>query len=388
MAVVSMNVPEKILLVLRRSDWGKQEGFRQAFIVDPSNRDNLNRAREWAREYRYEIFDQRTELAGEEVYIDNKDFKLTLLECASTSSQGGKLSFWNCLIEKDNIKAIIGIEQNNLLSMLKQSHLVNGTVQESLSLVKTAGTGGVVHQGMSEWQNSKQVLSKSKGPIKKTTKWELGKSYATLTLENLYMCDLYCWFEVTERAVKERNTNSGYLSRGEVNVKHYNIKMLDKPIKTHLLANADESSSISKLIGENNITTLSKLFNTLTLKINDPTEKARGYDLCTYAPQFEYNNSLFEKLPSREHGRISLATDNYFEELEEYIRVSTAKHMKMCSKETYMSVKNFINYFGYSIYPNTKPLITEEDKQYAISKLSRTVSVDFGDGNELIGTRQ
>ena len=127
---------DKIKLVCR--DVAKYEEGRgrncsteiyQAYLVDPANKKQLDSALYWANwteygpsfkneatgrwEYKYEVKHEPVVFD-----FDNNGFSFELLDCAGGSSQGGKLSFWNCLVSKDNYKFKIGEIQLSLMSFL------------------------------------------------------------------------------------------------------------------------------------------------------------------------------------------------------------------------------------------------------------------------------
>ena len=76
----------------------------QGFIVDTKNKKQLETAIRWGTitKYHYEDVDGKrtctgsTNIPPEQYTYDNKGFTLELSEAAEQSSQGGKLSFWNC----------------------------------------------------------------------------------------------------------------------------------------------------------------------------------------------------------------------------------------------------------------------------------------------------
>lgn len=92
--------------------------FGQGYVVDPDNKKQLETAMRWA--------EKSSDKAPEVIRTANKDFELSLYDCAGHSSCGGKLSFWNCKIEKDGKYYIIGINTDSLLSLMKHSTFVNG----------------------------------------------------------------------------------------------------------------------------------------------------------------------------------------------------------------------------------------------------------------------
>ena len=99
-------------------------GRRQGYIVDPKSKSQLESAMNWARfahyEYNKELGKSELITTHEGVVHEfvNEDFTIELLDSAEGSSQGGKLSFWNCKISKDDKVWEIGINADLLLKAL------------------------------------------------------------------------------------------------------------------------------------------------------------------------------------------------------------------------------------------------------------------------------
>ena len=102
MSYVPWRLFDKVIIVVN--------SFGQGYVVDPDNKKQLETAMKWAEKH--------SDKAPEVIRTANKDFELTLYDCAGHNSQGGKLSFWNCKIEKDEKSYIIGVNTNFLLSLM------------------------------------------------------------------------------------------------------------------------------------------------------------------------------------------------------------------------------------------------------------------------------
>ena len=94
--------------------------YYQAYLVDPTSKSQLASARQWAKwiEYAPWVRDENGNWVRDDYEIihepvefefENSGFTLELLDCAGGSSKGGKLSFWNCLVKKDDKTFKIGI---------------------------------------------------------------------------------------------------------------------------------------------------------------------------------------------------------------------------------------------------------------------------------------
>lgn len=183
----------------------KETGESQGFIVDSTNKKQLDTARKWGAvtHYNYENVDGKLQCTGsyditpEEYTYDNKDFTLELSESAEGSSQGGKLSFWNCWITaSDGKRFLIGIAADLLLDVLKSTTVINGVVQEKLMFARCKGGVGMLCETMDSYKDALKDESARKNKSKgKTSKHKIGYVYETLTQKNLYAGDVYRWYE-------------------------------------------------------------------------------------------------------------------------------------------------------------------------------------------------
>ena len=137
---------EKVILVSKNV----QEDYLPTYVAKFDNKQQLENAIDWSTYYDYGEYDEITKSYPNKKVIeplintfDNKGFKLSLLECANNSSQGGKLSFWNCIVEKDNRKFKIGINTTLLLDLFKESTFVNGVCQQPVCFVNRNGQTGM-----------------------------------------------------------------------------------------------------------------------------------------------------------------------------------------------------------------------------------------------------
>ena len=200
---------DKIILV-SRPERGYGDGkwttlnSKQAYVVDPNNSEMLKSARYWAEITVCGDYDEETKtypnkqvIKGEEFELDNKDFTLELLDSAEESSQGGKLSFWNCLIHTPVGDFKIGISADLLLSVLKFCDFKKGICQQKLCFARKKGQVGLLNEDMPEYKQALEDMQKKKN-IKKgaTKKWELGKVYGSLTLADAHLAKFYQWCEV------------------------------------------------------------------------------------------------------------------------------------------------------------------------------------------------
>ncbi len=204
-------VPEKIIIVSKvHRVWDRKLGRYtndeeyQGYVVDPGNKDQLETALRWAEwtenhgEYNIEThrYEEQIEHVGEIHEFVNEGFTLALLESADGSSQGGKLSFWNCKISKDDKEFIIGIASDYLLEILLHNDFKNGVCQSTLSFARCKSGVGMMNKSMPSYQQFLQDEALRNSMKKgKTKKREPGHLYSTLTGGNVYFSTFYKWYE-------------------------------------------------------------------------------------------------------------------------------------------------------------------------------------------------
>ena len=128
---------------------------------------------------------------------ENKDFKLAINMSAGGSSQGGKLSFWMCKITKTLedgtvIEGNIGINQEELKDLLKESTFVKGVCQEPVAFYRIRGNVGICTMTGEKYKQAlrDKVEDETLKKAKKTTKWELGRVYKTKTMSSIWIGDV------------------------------------------------------------------------------------------------------------------------------------------------------------------------------------------------------
>lgn len=202
-------VPENIIIVSKDARIWKNgsyvsDGTPQGYVVDPSNKSMLASAMSWAEwtEYRGDYnketcrYSEQIDHVGEAHEFVNKDFTLTLLDSANGSSQGGKLSFWNCKVSKDGKDFIIGIASDYLLEILLHNDFKSGVCQATLSFARCKGGVGMMNKAMPSYQqflqDEQHRATMKKGKTKKRVP---GHLYSTLTGGDVYFTTFYRWYE-------------------------------------------------------------------------------------------------------------------------------------------------------------------------------------------------
>lgn len=156
--------------------------YPKAYIVDSSNKNQMNAAIRWATEHTKDI-------SPLVINTDNEDFKFSLATAAFGSNQGGKVSFWMCLVSKNDIKPfVVGINSDLLLTFLLNSTFVRGVCNKKVFFARQNGQLGVLHKDMDEYKELlKDIETKIEINKHKTTKWKIGYSYNTLTQSDVLL---------------------------------------------------------------------------------------------------------------------------------------------------------------------------------------------------------
>lgn len=193
--------------IIARYDW---EGHKctpifsdryQGYVVDPANKSMLKSALEWGKQSRSVYtpegtFSHSEVIEPEQFEFENKDWTLELLRVAEGSSQGGKLSFWNCKLTKDGQTFEIGINADLLLDVLKSHTFVNGKCEGPLMFARCKGGVGLLSEDMEEYKQALADMQKKQDiKTKKTSKHIIGHAYTALHEVQAYVGDLWYWYE-------------------------------------------------------------------------------------------------------------------------------------------------------------------------------------------------
>jgi hypothetical protein len=157
------------------------------YVSDENNKNTLATGKNWASKYNYKDQDKVVE-----IHTENKGFKFSLDSSAEGSSCGGKLSFWMCRIDKDDIHGRIGINQEELNQLFKESTFINGVCQQEVCFYRLNGKVGVCVVGGERYKEFHQKNDKDNelSKAKKTSKWELGRVYESKTIKQVWVGDV------------------------------------------------------------------------------------------------------------------------------------------------------------------------------------------------------
>jgi hypothetical protein len=193
------------------------------YIVESGDKEALVKAKDWAREREYN-YEKReyTQVYEPQVHtFDNEGFTAKILDSAGGSSQGGRLSFWRCEIEKDGVKFTIGVNDGILADLIKSSDISNGAIKQKVMFARQSGQPGLIHEGMESYKEAVADMEQKAAmkAAKKTSKWEIGGVYKTLTQESI------CIGEVWD-TMEEYKENSGWS-----NWQNTRVRKRETPVK-------------------------------------------------------------------------------------------------------------------------------------------------------------
>lgn len=345
---------DKIMLICRdMSEHEESHGYNkykscyQAYLVDPSNKKQLESARYWAKWTEYGpghrdeetgkwVRDYEIEHPPVEFEFDNNGFELELQDCAGGSSQGGKLSFWNCVVTKDNNKFVIGINSDMLLDLLKNATFINGKCQSPLIFITQKGKVGLTVEGSETYQQCiKDRDLKKDLKAKAVTKFSFGDKISTATINEVYLGTLTQYYTFkTDFDRYERYSN-------RINYSRCVLTKLAKPIEYHLTEdNWPKFEKLSEIIA---YYTDKRDYYSL---INFPDKKEKcakravSGKLELDCSEEDFYRSLIEKI--YDYDRFTEACVNSYH----------------CSNDPDKILHNFLstNFFGF----NTKPFELDE----------------------------
>ena len=209
--------------VCSQQSWRSKETF-DGYIFEADDGKARKTAEDWATSYenRHDN-DKETIVHAPNVHIfDNRGFTVTILDSAGGSSQGGRLSFWTCKVEKDGVTFIVGVNDAILADLIRHSDIKNGTVQQKVMFARRGGQPGFIHKDMEAYQEAMADMKKKAEmkTAKKTSKWEIGGVYSTLTQKSICIGEMWDYYEE-----KEIQDNHSYYGKRTTLVKR------DKPVK-------------------------------------------------------------------------------------------------------------------------------------------------------------
>lgn len=353
-------VPSKIVLVVKNNESTGRCNVPQGYLVIPNNDKQLASAREWGYCYEQDKLGNTRKVEPFEYYLDNKDFKVTIVEEAGSSSQGGKLSFWNCLVEQGEVKAKIGIDQTSLLELIKGSTIVNGQITAGCSLFKSS-TAGAIHPGMDNWGGYEDGENKAK----KTTKYKLGHIYESKTQSGVYLGEIWVWGTINA----SWESGIGRVSK---------IDILDKPISRHIVLELGFNGLDSK-VTNGEIKSVGDIYKDSIELAN--TKRMDINNLSYLSILGSYWCGEYDKLPARYESDTTIEADNAADELTSYIKYFRDKALQNNKEE--LDNDEILNFILTTAKGNELEL-SESDIEKILAKVTVNTTITFN-GKDYIG---
>lgn len=253
---------DKIMLVCRDLHtyddgvgWNTFKKKYQAYLVDPANKKQLETARHWAKWTEYGGYHKNEETGlweyehviqhePVEFEFDNSGFTFELLDCAGGSSQGGKLSFWNCMVTKDGTEFVIGINSDMLLELLKDATFINGKCQSPLMFITLKGKVGMTVKDSEIYKQCiKDAEIKTSMKSTQTSKFSFGDIVSTPTLKEVYLGTITQYYKFDDGG-----DDSWRYSARELDLRKCTITKLAKPITYHLFEGYYVEPTLSAIV--------------------------------------------------------------------------------------------------------------------------------------------
>lgn len=184
-----IKIPEEIIIVEKYN--------KQGYVVLPGG--NLDSALSWAKHTEDKWVDGKWTIVAEHTGVvhtyKNGGFNISLYDSANGSSQGGKLSFWNCTIHApDGKDFIIGINSDLLFKLMMNSTIINGDVQNKIWLGKEKNNTGVYFEHMEDFKQArKEDVIRS---AEKSSKYEPMDIVASLEDKEVYLGKFSKYFQI------------------------------------------------------------------------------------------------------------------------------------------------------------------------------------------------
>lgn len=212
MAYKNWKLMEKLDVAIRNPESDSRYDFT-GYIVEHGDKEALKKAEDWARitPYDRDKGGYQDPIEPTVHSFDNNGFTATILDSAGGSSQGGRLSFWRCEVEKDGVKFTIGVNDAILADLIKNSDISNGKIKQKLMFARKGGQPGLIHEKMEAYADATADM-KHKADMKKakkTNKWEIGGVYSSITQTDICIGEVFDTMEEYQEQIQ----NSWYNDR-------------------------------------------------------------------------------------------------------------------------------------------------------------------------------
>ena len=178
----NVNIPETITLVLKKTRWCT---IPQAYIaIDKSS---LESGLRWAENRDY---------PSESITIKNGSIKSIVIEdSACGSSQGGKLSFWTCVLTlPDDRECSIGINADNLCEFIKANTFINGKCEVNIYLGRQNSQQAVFTENMESYKEG--IDKRQLKTVKQSSNYSIGDIVQSMTQNQVYIGKIYQYLDL------------------------------------------------------------------------------------------------------------------------------------------------------------------------------------------------
>lgn len=331
-----INLPENVIIV--------ENKYGQGYVVSEGS--SLDNARNWA---------ERSDWKPKEYKYKNGTFTLRITNAAGHSSQGGKLSFWNCQIRTEDEKEfLIGIASDCLAELIINNTLINGKCQNKIYFAKCGNSTWAITENMPSYKTA--LEDKKIKETKTTTKYEPGDLVGSLTCTELYLGEIYEYI-----SVYQLNRYDRYFKHFEVNNRAYDklIVINNKPKKFYWLVNVYDT--------DKDFNNKPVFFHTYYLSKNKPKRRIVKKN---YASKDYINNALEESIKYTANRSSEIfGGDNPVPEIDVYLRqfvnvYSRKENLPQPNKESIQELLTkyrSIDPENYTIRHNCSYVIYERD---------------------------
>lgn len=208
----------------------------KGYVVEPNNESMLFSAMSWATHFEYEMDEngkyvtyidahgntcrKNTKIEGKQFTYTNGQFELYIYNSAEGSSQGGKLSFWNCkIVTPDNKEFIIGINSKSICELLLNNTFTNGKCLSKVYLGRTDSNVCAYTENLESFKQAKMYEDNRK--LSKTSKYKPGDLVGTITQQYVYLGEFKTY-------IKDEYSSFGWNNR------KYTVTISKTPIKYHI----------------------------------------------------------------------------------------------------------------------------------------------------------
>lgn len=177
-----INIPETVTLVLKKTRWYT---LPKAYIaIDKSS---LESGLRWAENRDY---------PSESITIKNGSIKSIVIEdSACGSSQGGKLSFWTCILTlPDDRECSIGINADNLCEFIKANTFINGKCEVNIYLGRQNSQQAVFTENMDSYKDG--IDKRQLKTVKQSSNYNIGDIVQSMTQNQVYIGKIYQYLDL------------------------------------------------------------------------------------------------------------------------------------------------------------------------------------------------